>query len=70
VRSETQTQDYQENLKKVDSLNSELKYQIVDLEAELEKLIKAKSMKQEKSDKKSKRKKKKKEELPEFIIEE
>lgn len=70
VRSETQTQDYQQNLKKVDSLNSELKYQIVDLEAELEKLIKAKSMKQEKSDKKSKRKKKKKEELPEFIIEE
>jgi len=70
VRSESQTQDYQQNLKKVDSLNSELKYQIVDLEAELEKLVKAQSMKQERSDKKSKRKKKKKEELPEFIIEE
>ena len=70
MRIEDQTQKYYQSFKKADSLNSELKYQLVELEAELEKLLEAQNVEQEKSDKKSKRKKKKKEELPEFIIEE
>lgn len=70
MRSEDQIQKFQQELRKTDSLNSELKYQVLAIEVELEKLLKAQNIETEKPEKKSRRKKKKKEELPEFIIEE